>query len=57
MSQISRQRTCPACGQEIREGELTSIEALIDPSVRYIVVHWGHSTFTKGARNGADEQR
>lgn len=45
MSAAHRQRTCAACGGELHEDDHVSVEPLIDPSVRYVAVHWDHSTF------------
>lgn len=45
MSAAHRQRTCAACGGELAEDDPVSVEPLIDPSVRYVAVHWLCSTF------------
>lgn len=45
MSAATRQRTCAGCGKRIAENEMTDIEPLIDPSIRYVVVHKKCSTF------------
>lgn len=46
MSAASRQRTCAACGGELREDDRTNVEPLIDDVIRYVAVHAGCSTFS-----------
>lgn len=46
MSLANRQKTCAACGRELLPGEQVTVEPLIDPSIRYIVIHWNESTFS-----------
>lgn len=45
MSAASRQKTCACCGREIKEGDRTNLEPLVDGLIRYVVTLWGHSTF------------
>lgn len=45
MSAVSRQKTCACCGQDIKEGDRTNLEPLVDGIIRYVVTLWGHSTF------------
>lgn len=44
MSAAHRQRTCAACGGELRENDKITIEPLIDGMIRYVACHWGHTT-------------
>lgn len=45
------QQTCPACGKPLGDGPL-NLEVLIDPSIRYVFVHWDESTYVRQGTNG-----
>ena len=44
--------TCPACGKPIWPDQPVKFEVLIDPSVRFIRVHEGETTYVRGASDG-----
>lgn len=45
-SQAARQVTCAVCGGRLLDDETPiSMEPLIDPSIRYIYVHWNCHSF------------
>jgi hypothetical protein len=46
MSLAKIQKTCAKCALPLA-GERTSLEPLVDDVIRYVVVHWGCSTFVR----------
>lgn len=56
MSLAHRQKTCVCCGRPLETGQRTNIEPLIDPTVRYVIVHYGESSFPMTNAELAAEQ-
>jgi hypothetical protein len=54
MSLANRQKTCPACGNELKEDDRVNVEPLVDDAIRYICVHTGCSTFVHHPKEEPD---